>query len=104
MTPPRSLPAVPAHVWVMLGASTAGYALVLAGVAAIQSNAEAILISARRPAVEGVAQLAAGHEELIRRLDAAQAGYATAADTYGAAGSTLDALHEQFAEKGANRR
>ena len=97
MTPPRSLPAVPAHVWVMLGASTAGYALVLAGVAAIQSNAEAILISARRPAVDGVAQLAAGHEELIRRLDAAQAGYATAADTYGAVGSTLDALHEQVA-------
>jgi uncharacterized membrane protein YhiD involved in acid resistance len=81
----------------MLSASTAGYALVLAGVAALQSNAEADLIAARRPAVEGVARLAAGHDELIRRLDAARAGYTTAADTYAAAGSTLDALHEQVA-------
>lgn len=97
MTPRRFLPAVPTHVWVMAGASTAGYALVLAGVAALQSNVEADLIAARQPAVEGVARLAAGHDELIRRLDAARAGYTSAADTYVAAGSTLDALHEQVA-------
>lgn len=97
MTPRRFLPAVPAHVWVMLGASTAGYALLLAGVATLQSDLEAGIVAARQPAVEGVARLAAGHDELIRRLDAARAGYTTAADTYAAAGSTLDALHQQVA-------
>jgi hypothetical protein len=97
LTPRRLLPAVPTHVWVMLGASTAGYALVLAGVAALQSDAEAGLIAARQPAVEGVAGLASGHDELTRRLDAARAGYTTAADAYVAAGSTLDALQDQVA-------
>jgi hypothetical protein len=88
---------LPTHVWVLFGASTAGYALVLAGVAAFQSNAEASLIAIRQPAVDGVAQLAAGHDALAERLDAARADYAASVDAYVAAGGRLDALHQQVA-------
>jgi hypothetical protein len=88
---------LPTHVWVLFGASTAGYALVLAGVTAFQSTAEASLVAARQPAVDGVAQLAAGHDALSRRLDAARSDYAATVDAYVAAGGTLDALHQQVA-------
>jgi hypothetical protein len=86
---------LPTHVWVLFGASTAGYALILAGVAAFQSNADADLVAARQPAVDGVAQLIAGHDALSKRLDLAGADYGAAADAYVAVGDTLDALHSQ---------
>jgi len=86
---------LPTHVWVLFGASTAGYALLLAGVTALQSNADADLIAARQPAVDGLAQLVAGHEALSKRLDAAGADYGAAADAYSSVGGTLDALHSQ---------
>lgn len=88
---------LPTHVWVLFGASTAGYALLLAGVTAFQSNAEVSLIAARQPAVDGVAQLVAGHDTLAQRLDAAQTGYAASVDAYVAAVARLDALHQQVA-------
>ncbi len=88
---------LPTHVWVLFGASTAGYALALAGVTAFQSSSEASLIAARQPAVDGVAQLAAGHDALSRRLDAAKTGYTATVDAYVVAGGTLDALHQQVA-------
>ena len=86
---------LPTHIWVLFGASTAGYALVLAGVAAFQSNVEADLITRRQPAVDGVAQLAAGHDALSERLDAAGVEYGATVNAYVAAGGTLDALHSQ---------
>lgn len=86
---------LPTHVWVLFGASTAGYALMLAGVAAFQSNVEADLTAARQPAVDGVAQLVAGHDALSDRLDAASAKYGATVDAYVSAGGTLDALHSQ---------
>lgn len=92
MTDGRSFAGLPAHVWVMLGASTAGYALLLAGVAGLQSRNEADLIAARQPAVDGVAAVASGHDTLLRRLDAARAAYAATVDAYVAAGGSLDAL------------
>lgn len=95
MTDARTFAGMPGHVWVMLGASTAGYALMLAGVAGLQSRNEADLIAARRPAVDGVAQVASGHDWLQQRLDAARANYGATVDAYAAAGGTLDALHEQ---------
>jgi hypothetical protein len=94
-TDARTFAGLPSHIWVMLGASTAGYALMLAGVAGLQSRNEADLIAARRPAVDGVAQVASGHDWLQARLDAARANYAATVDAYVAAGGTLDALHEQ---------
>jgi hypothetical protein len=86
---------MPSHVWVMLGASTAGYALLLAGVAGLQSRSEAALIAARSPAVDGVAEIVAGHDTLTARLDAARAAYAATADSYVAAGGWLEALDAQ---------
>jgi len=91
---------MPAHVWVMLGGSIAGYALLLAAVAGLQSRNEAELITAREPAAAGVAELQAAGVGLQARLDAAQASYAAAAGAYTAAGGTLDALHAQVAALG----
>lgn len=95
MTDRGTLAGLPTHVWVMLGASTAGYALMLAAVTGLQARNEADLIAARKPAVDGVAQLATGHDRLGVQLDGARAAYAATVDEYLAAGGTLDALHAQ---------
>lgn len=98
MTDRATFAGLPSHVWLMLGASTAGYALVLAAVAGLQSRNEADLIAARQPAAQGVANLAAGHDDLQAQLDAARAAYGATVDSYVTAGGTLDALHEQVAQ------
>jgi hypothetical protein len=95
MTEPRALVRVPSHVWVMLGASTAGYALLLAGVAGLQSRSETALITARQPAVDGIARITTGHDGLRDRLDSARAAYAATVDAYLAAGGSLEALDGQ---------
>ncbi len=95
MTERRAFAGMPSHIWVMLGASTAGYALLLAGVAAIQSRNEGDLIAARSPAVDSVAQIVAGHDGMAARLEAARAAYTASANAYVVAGGTLDALHEK---------
>lgn len=95
MTEGRAFAGMPSHIWVMLGASTAGYALLLAGVAAIQSGNEADLIAARSPAVASVAQIVAGHDGLAARLEAARVAYTTTANAYVVAGGSLDALHDK---------
>lgn len=97
MTDARSFAGLPSHVWVMLGASTAGYALMLAGVAGLQSRNEADLIAARQPAADGVALVSLGHDGLQERIDAARAAYAATVNAYVAAGGNLDSLHEQVA-------
>lgn len=96
MTDGRSFAGLPSHVWVMLGASTAGYALVLAGVAGLQSRSEATLIAARQPAVDGVEQLSSGHEGVRLRLEAARADYEAAVAAYMTAGGGLDALNARL--------
>ncbi|HJP88070.1 MAG TPA: hypothetical protein VJ850_03430 [Candidatus Limnocylindrales bacterium] len=83
---------LPSHVIVMLGASTAAYALVLAGVAGVQSRNEADLAALRAPAVEGVQGLAAGHDAIDARLRAAQDAYNAAVQAYTNAGGSLDTV------------
>ena len=95
MTDARALIRLPLHLWVLLGASTAGYGLLLAGVAGLQSRDEAALAASRQPAADGIVELAAGHDALIARLDAARAEYAAMADEYASADGRLDALHGQ---------
>ena len=95
-TDQRTWLGLPSHVIVMLGASTAGYALVLAGVAALQARSEAGLAAARAPAVAGVERLAAGHDLLTTTLDRAQAEYNSTVRAYLAAGGSLDELHAQL--------
>ena len=97
MTERGTFAGLPVHIWTILGASTAGYALMLAGVTGLQSRNEADLIAARQPAVDGVAQLASGHDGLLLELDRARAAYAATVNTYASAGGTLDSLHEQVA-------
>jgi hypothetical protein len=94
MTERRAIPRVPAHVLVMLGASTAGYAAILAGVAGLQSRADAEAIAARAPAVDGVSRISAGHDRLAEALDVARAEYQRTANAYLAAGGSLDALEQ----------
>jgi hypothetical protein len=83
---------LPSHVIVMLGASTATYALVLAGVAGLQSRSEADLAALRAPSVDGLASLAAGHDAVSARLRAAQDAYNAAVQAYLDAGGSLDAV------------
>ena len=83
---------LPSHVIVMLGASTATYALVLAGVAAFQSRSEADLAALRAPAVDGLNTLSAGHDAIGARLQAAQDAYNAAVQAYVNAGGSLDAV------------
>jgi hypothetical protein len=96
MTAQRTFLGLPAHVIVMFGASTAGYALMLAAVTGLQSHSEGVLIAARQPAVDGVAQLASGHTELSAQLQAAQADYNATVAAYTAAGGTLDTWTEKL--------
>lgn len=92
---------LPAHVLVMLSASTAVYALVLAGVAGVQSRGEAALVLARGPVARAIEDVAAGHDALEERLDQARAAYAAAAAAYGAAGGGVSALEAQLDELAA---
>lgn len=98
MTERRSAAGLPAHVLVMLGASTAGYAAILAGVAGLQSHADAALIAAQAPATSGAARLIAGHDALQAALDAARAGYDATAQAYASARPGLDALEGSLAD------
>lgn len=88
---------LPSHVIVMLGASTATYALVLAGVAGLQSRNEAGIAALRAPAVEGVTELAAGHDAVGARLQAAQDAYNRTVQAYVDAGGSLDSVETRLA-------
>jgi len=100
LAPPEPLAflGLPSHVVVLLAASTAGYALLLAAVAGIQSRNEADLAAARRPAVAGVAQLRAGQDDLASQLAAAQASYNATVAAYNDAGGALQALTSQLGD------
>lgn len=73
---------IPAHVAVMLGLSTAGYAVGLAAVTSLQSNAESAVVADRAPFADGVAALGDGHDRLARQLDGAAARYGRTADEF----------------------
>jgi hypothetical protein len=87
----------PAHVFVMLSASTAAYAIALAAVAGLQSADDAALAAARDPVARAVEQVSAGRDDVLGRLDRARAVYAALAESYGAAGGSLTALEAQLA-------
>jgi len=93
----RSFLGLPTHVVVMLASSTAGYALMLAAVTGLQSSAEAGIAAARQPAVDGVARLRAGHDDLTSTLANAQADYNATVAAYVAAGGSLDQLTSRLA-------
>ncbi len=86
MTDPRR----PLHLAVLFGASTAIYAISIAGVASIQSTTDRALIAKQAPADDAATRLRDGHDALEARLASAAAAYARAAAGYDALVTTLD--------------
>jgi hypothetical protein len=82
----RSAMSVPAHLGVILGLSTGAYALTLAAVTGLQSSAEAATRMERAPTIAAIDTMAADHDRLTARLDAARTAYEAAAGVYGDAG------------------
>lgn len=98
--PPRAR--IPAHVGVIFGASTAAYAILLAGVAGAQSQAEAAARDAVQPAMAGLAELTKGHDALADDVGRAGADYDAAASAYRATGSDLASLEDRLAALAAS--
>lgn len=88
MTDRRAL-ALPAHLAAYLGVSAGVYAVALAAVTGIQSQTDAAVAAQRAPVMQGIAELAAGHDEMAARLARAQAAYQDAAAAYAAVGGPL---------------
>ena len=87
----------PWHLGTYLGLSIGAYATVLAAVTGTQASADAALAASRAPAVDEVAEVAAGHDRLEGALDAALDGYAEAADRYTSLARRLAALDHRTA-------
>ena len=87
---------IPAHVGVVLGLATAGYAVTLAGVTALQSGADAAVAAARSPIGAAIDATAAGHDRLDAALGAAGQDYDAAAARYQAAADQLTAVEAQI--------
>ena len=95
---------IPLHLAVLVGASTAAYAISLAGITALQSAADGAVVSARAPARDAAARLTDGHDRLQAELDAAARSYETSATRYDALSAevtTLDTTLEDFADAAA---
>jgi hypothetical protein len=97
-TTDRTWLGLPSHVIVMLGASTATYALVLAGVAGLQSRNDAAVGALRAPVVEGVSDLAVGHDAVGSQLEVAQDAYNGAVQAYLDAGGSLDSVETRLSD------
>ena len=92
-----SMRRLPAHIAVMLGLSTAAYAVSLAAVATDQSQLEAATTAARAPAVDAVDSLVRGNDALNAALGEADGRLASVVADYGAAGDRLTALEAALA-------
>ena len=79
----------PLHLAVLFGASTALYAVSMAGVALIQSGADRALNARQAPANEAADRLRAGHDALDARLARLAAAYAHAASGYDTLSTSL---------------
>lgn len=88
----------PLHLAVMFGASTALYAISMAGVASIQSKDDHALAARQAPAEKAATRLQEGHDALEARLAAAAAAYARAAAGYDAMASTLETTEAALGE------
>jgi len=93
----RRLPGVPTHVVVMLSASTAAYAVLLAGMAGLQADDEAALAAGRAPLAAAVERLAAEHDGLSSLLDRSRASYDTLSEEYASIAGRLGDLEAKLA-------
>jgi hypothetical protein len=88
---------LPAHIGVVLGASTAAYAVALAGVTMLQAQGEAAAAADRAPVVSGIDGIAARNEQLAAAMSAAGADYQAATEAYLANGGRLADLERALA-------
>jgi hypothetical protein len=89
---------IPAHVGVLLGASTTAYAVTLAAVTGLQATDEATLVADRAPAVAAVQDLNARNQDLGDALTAAGQRYDGLSNAYAAAGGRLAAFEMALAD------
>jgi phage shock protein A len=93
---------LPLHVAVLVGASTAAYAVSMAGVTALQSNTDQALILARSPSQDAAARITAAHDQLQTQIELSAGAYAGSAATYDelTAGLTsLDTSLQKYAKR-----
>jgi hypothetical protein len=79
----------PVHLAVLVGVSTSAYAISLAGVTALQSDADASVIADRAPAARAAEQLTTGHDRIEDALETAQRSYVAAATRYDRLGPSM---------------
>jgi hypothetical protein len=89
---------LPAHVAVMLGVSTAAYAVSLAAVTVSQASSEAALAAERAPAIAAIDDISARNSRLASDLEAAGTHYNAVAQGYLAAGGNLADLEAALAD------
>jgi hypothetical protein len=82
----------PLHLVVMVGASTALYAISLAGVTAIQSNADRALIVRQSPAENATTRVGKVNDRLETSLARAADAYTDAAARYDALAPRLESM------------
>ncbi len=88
---------LPAHIAVMLGLSTAAYAVSLAAVAMDQSQADAATAAARAPALDAIESISRTNDVLNTAIGQANGDLTSVAAAYGAAGDRLTALEAALA-------
>jgi len=86
----------PIHLAVLLGASTAAYAVSLAGVTALQSAADQAQIGGQAPALDAAARVSDGHDRLETDLAAAARRFAGSASRYDALVTTMGAMESSL--------
>lgn len=93
---------LPLHVAVLVGASTAAYAVSMAGVTALQSSTDQALILSRSPAEQAAARIGEAHDRLQAQIElsaTAYAGSAAAYDELTTGLSSLDTSLEKYAKR-----
>ena len=88
----------PLHLAVLFGASTALYAVSMAGVAIVQSGADRSLNARQAPADEAADRLRAGHDALDATLARLAGDYARAAGAYDTLSTSLGVTESSLDE------
>lgn len=83
---------LPVHIAVLVGASTAAYAISLAGTTAMQSSADQALLLARAPSLEAAARISDGNDRLEADIASSTAAYAGSAAHFAELSTDLTAL------------
>jgi len=89
-------PRRPIHLAVLVGASTALYAVSLAGVTALQSGTDQAAIDDASPVAAAADRLRDGHDQLEDAVTAAESRYARTAARYDALTADISAVEDSL--------